>query len=54
MASKGELREWMRKHSYGTSEAAKHLHVDVRTVQRWLKGERRIPDWLDLVLGLEG
>lgn len=40
----------MKKKEIGASEAARYFRVNVRTVQRWLSGDRQIPDWLDVVI----
>ena len=50
MPSKTELRSWMKTNGYGPADAARYLKVNIRTIQRWLKGDRRIPDWLSVVI----
>jgi DNA-binding transcriptional regulator YiaG len=40
----------MRAKGYGPAAAARHLKVSVRTVQRWLSGDRKIPNWLTVVM----
>lgn len=50
MSSKIELMAWMKANGYGPADAARHLKINVRTVQRWLKGDRRIPNWLSVVI----
>lgn len=40
---------------YGTdwqSPLARRIAVDARTVRRWKAGDREIPGWVDVVLGL--
>lgn len=34
------------------SALARRISVDARTVRRWKAGDRAIPDWLDVMLGL--
>lgn len=34
------------------SPLARRIRVDARTVRRWKAGDREIPDWLDVVLGM--
>lgn len=34
------------------SALARRIRVDARTVRRWKAGDRAIPDWLDVMLGL--
>ena len=50
MFSKANLRAWMKKNGYGPAAAAQYLNVTTRTVQRWLSGDRKIPEWLPLVI----
>lgn len=50
MPSKTELRAWMKAKGYGPADAARHLKVNIRTIQRWLKGDRKIPGWLDFAI----
>ncbi len=38
-----EFRKQLKKLGLSQSEAARRLYVDVRTVQRWITGERTIP-----------
>jgi transposase-like protein len=40
----------MKAKGYGPADAARHLKVNIRTIQRWLKGDRRIPNWLSVVI----
>lgn len=40
----------MKKKSWGPREAASHLHVSVRTVQRWLSGHRKVPPMLERII----
>lgn len=49
MPSRVELESWLKAKGWGPAEAARHLHVNVRTVQRWLSGDRRIPDWVQVL-----
>jgi hypothetical protein len=50
MPTKTDLRSWLKAKGYGPADAARFLKVNVRTVQRWLSGHRRIPNWLDLII----
>jgi hypothetical protein len=50
LPSKADFKSWLRRNRYGPADAARHLKVNVRTVQRWLKGDRRIPNWLELLI----
>ena len=50
MSSKTELKAWMKAMGYGPADAARYLKVNVRTVQRWLKGDRKIPNLLLVVI----
>ena len=50
MPSKTELKAWMKAKKWGPADAALHLKINVRTVQRWLKGDRKIPNWLQVVI----
>lgn len=34
------------------SQLARRIDVDARTVRRWKAGDREIPGWVDVVLGL--
>ena len=38
-----EFRKQLKKLALSQSEAARRLYVDVRTVQRWITGDRNIP-----------
>jgi hypothetical protein len=40
----------MKEKGYGPAGAARDLEVNVRTVQRWLSGHRRVPNWLARVI----
>jgi pyocin large subunit-like protein len=40
----------MKAKKWSSSETAAFLRVNVRTVQRWLSGDRQIPDWLETVM----
>jgi hypothetical protein len=48
--SKADLQSWLEKKRWGPAQAARYLHVNVRTIQRWLAGDRRIPDWLETII----
>jgi len=45
-----ELQSWMKAKKYGPRAAALHFNVNVRTIYRWLRGDRRVPKWLELIL----
>ena len=49
--SRQQLLTWMARRKFKAPAAAKFLKVNPRTVQRWLSGDRRIPDWLENVIG---
>lgn len=34
------------------SPLARRIRVDARTVRRWKAGDREVPEWLDVLLGL--
>jgi DNA-binding transcriptional regulator YiaG len=46
MPTKTELEDWLLKKNLATKQAAAIFHVNVRTVQRWLDGTRKVPNWL--------
>jgi transcriptional regulator with XRE-family HTH domain len=52
LPSKTELETWMKAKDWSASQTAAFLHVNVRTVQRWLSGDRQIPDWLETVMAV--
>jgi len=45
-----KLKNWMDLNNWRPVDAAKHLHVKARTVQRWLKGDRKVPNWVSTVI----
>jgi DNA-binding transcriptional regulator YiaG len=50
MPSQAELRAWLKSKGYGPADAARYLHVNIRTVQRWLSGHRKVPNWLEAII----
>lgn len=46
--SKNELRSQLTLRGWGAKDAAFHFQINVRTVQRWLSGHRKIPPSVDL------
>lgn len=49
-----ELEAWLKAKSWGASDAARFLNMNVRTVQRWRDGTRTIPNWLRTIFKMEG
>lgn len=39
----------MKREKYGPRDAARHLSVNVRTIQRWLSGASKVPNWMGLI-----
>jgi len=50
MPSKADLQQWLKRKGWGPADAARHLKLNVRTIQRWLSGDRKIPNWLAVVI----
>lgn len=48
--SKDELQKKLKQVGWGAKDLAFRLGLNVRTVQRWLSGSRRIPVWLSHVM----
>jgi len=40
----------MKAKGLGPRTAALYFGVNVRTVQRWLKGDRKVPGWLNIYI----
>ena len=45
-----ELKKWRSSNNYSQSQLARVLCVDVMTISRWERGERKVPSFLHLAL----
>ena len=50
MMKRKELKKWRSSNNYSQSQLARVLGVDVMTISRWERGERKVPSFLALAL----